>query len=84
LPQTLEAWQFVARWRIRATQPINGIGSNVRMRELCRVLDTELEVMTYLTYAATQRRSKRAKCGGYLEIAQLALNRRQKIVLEHC
>jgi hypothetical protein len=54
------------------------------MRELCRVLDTELEVMTYLTYAATQRRSKRAKCGGYLEIAQLALNRRQKIVLEHC
>jgi len=54
------------------------------MRELCSVLDTELEVMTNLIYLASQRHLQHDECERYLRIAEMAVHRMRKVVMEHC
>jgi len=57
---------------------------DVRMRELCRVLDTELEVLTNLLYLAKQKRLERDEYERYFEIAQKTVDRILTAVTERC
>lgn len=73
-------WRHVA---YMSTQP-SPDAPEVRMRELCRVLDTELEVMTNLIYLASQNHLQRDEWERYLKIAEIAVHRMRKVVVEHC
>ena len=57
---------------------------DARMRELCRVLDTELEILTNLLYLARQKQIGPVEHDRYLEIAQRTVNRILKAVTEQC
>ena len=76
----------MAIWRLVAymsTQPSPDAPEG-GMRELCSVLDTELEVMTNLIYLASQRHLQHDECERYLRIAEMAVHRMRKVVMEHC